>query len=89
MKNSKYALFTNVLFLVASVVAPVSLFGQAKYDKAVAKVHLPYDNGDYAKAIKMNEKLKKKVTKKLGNENPYVVPVSSVVVSASVSFNTS
>ncbi len=44
-----------------------------KYDKLVDKVNAPYTIGDYIRAKKANEKLKKKVTKKLGPENPYLV----------------
>jgi hypothetical protein len=36
-------------------------------------VNVPYETGDYLKAQKANTKLKKKVSKKLGVENAYIV----------------
>jgi Flp pilus assembly protein TadD len=66
--NSKY----NLSGLVVVMLLSFPLFGQ-KYDKFVDKVDLAYDAGDYVKAKKNNNKLFKKVTKKLGKENNYVV----------------
>ena len=50
-----------------------SLTVAQKYDKFVNKVNAAYKSGDYIKARKFNQKLKKKVTKKLGSENNYMV----------------
>ena len=71
MKNSKFIIkVVSALFLIAILINPV--FGQ-KYDKYVDKVNVVYETGDYVKARKNNIKFRKKVSKKLGSQNNYVV----------------
>ena len=71
MKNSKFinkAIYTLFSFII--FINPV--IGQ-KYDKFVDKVNVVYETGDYLKARKNNIKFRKKVSKKLGSQNNYVV----------------
>jgi hypothetical protein len=65
INKAAYTLFSLVIFINP-------LFGQ-KYDKFVDKVNVAYEIGDYIKAKKNNLKFRKKVTKKLGSQNNYVV----------------
>ena len=44
---------------------------QAQYQKYIDKADSEYESGDYSSARKLIEKLKKKATKSLGNNNPY------------------
>jgi CHAT domain-containing protein len=71
MKNSiLVAKVTYLLFLLTFLITPV--FSQ-KFDKYVVKVDVAYETGDYIKARKNNIKFRKKVNKKLGSQNNYVV----------------
>jgi len=71
MKNSKNILLVACAILI-SVIFINPVFGQ-KYDKFVDKVNTAYESGDYIKAQKYNLKLQKKVTKKLGQQNSYLI----------------
>lgn len=71
MKNSKY-FPRSILLLVLLCSMSISAVAQ-KWEKMIDKVNVSYDAGDYLKAAKLNLKFKKKVTKKLGNENNYIV----------------
>jgi CHAT domain-containing protein/tetratricopeptide (TPR) repeat protein len=71
MKNSKYY-FLQLITLALVMLLNASGWAQ-KYDKFVTKVNDAYAIGDYVKSAKDNKKLFKKVTKKLGKENNYVV----------------
>jgi CHAT domain-containing protein len=73
MKNSPAALTTTILVSLLVSAMFSSAVGQAKYDKMVVKVNMAYVSGDYIKATKNNAKLKKKVEKKLGKENRYIL----------------
>jgi CHAT domain-containing protein len=46
---------------------------QNKYDKSIASIEKTYETGDYNKAISALLKFKKKASKKLGEQNPYLV----------------
>lgn len=73
MKKLKqhYWLATLLISFLALTLSPG--LAQKKYDKLVDKTNASYAVGDYIKAIKSNLKLKKKASKKLGAENPYIV----------------
>lgn len=72
MKTSKFLLRSVLITSFAFIVLIKPIFAQ-KYNKFVDKVNTAYNTGDYIKAKKANLKLKKKVTKKLGPENPYLI----------------
>ena len=57
-------LFCFILILPASA---------QKWQKYIDKIDGKYNDGDYKKAAKFNEKLKKKSVKKLGGDNPYMI----------------
>ena len=71
MKNSRHTLLSFVLIGLWLLTSIPTL--AQKYDKFVDKVNEPYKVGDYIKARKANIKLQKKVTKKLGSDNNYIV----------------
>jgi len=71
MKNSNF-IFRVACSVFSLVIFINPVFGQ-KFDKFVDKVNVAYESGDYIKAKKNNLKFKKKVTKKLGSSNNYVV----------------
>jgi len=71
MKNSKF--ISRVAFALFSLVILTNPVLGQKYDKFVDKVNVAYETGDYVKARKNNIKFRKKVTKKLGSQNNYVV----------------
>jgi len=72
MKTSKISLPAILLLLSIALLNSTFLAAQ-KYDKFVDKVNAAYNSGDYVKASKANLKLTKKVSKKLGNENSYII----------------
>ena len=72
MKSSKMLVKSALFGLVAVILISNLAFAQ-KYDKFVDKVNVPYETGDYLKAQKANLKMKKKVSKKLGPENDYII----------------
>lgn len=54
------------------VMISISVYGQKKFDKALAKADKYYNAGDYSKAQKALAKFKKSVTAKLGQNNKYM-----------------
>ena len=61
---------TFAFFFSALLITPA--FSQ-KFDKFVDKVNVANESGDYIRARKNNIKFRKKVNKKLGSQNNYVV----------------
>ena len=91
MKTLKFILKVGCALISLTIfISP--LFAQ-KYDKFVDKVNVAYESGDYVKAKKNNVKFRKKVTKKLGSQNNYVVEYylmtarNDLAVGSLVSFN--
>ena len=60
-----------IKYLTFCIVLATSLTSQAQYQKYIDKAEDAYKDGAYADARKQIAKMQKKVTKKLGNENPY------------------
>ena len=71
MKNSKF-IYKLACALISLAIFTSPALAQ-KYDKFVDKVNVAYEAGDYVKAKKNNVKFRKKVTKKLGSQNNYVI----------------
>ena len=63
--------FSTLLILLLLVPFAAFTQGEKKYDKYVIKAEADYKIGNYAKAIKSNEKLGKKAIKKMGPESYY------------------
>ncbi|SNT15863.1 Tetratricopeptide repeat-containing protein [Ekhidna lutea] len=60
--------FQSVLVVVLMLCVTIT---NAQYQKYIDKAEEKYESGDYSKARKQIEKLKKKATKSLGYNNPY------------------
>ncbi|UII29364.1 CHAT domain-containing protein [Fulvivirga maritima] len=74
LKNShtKFAGTIKVILLLSFFCLSLHSFAQ-KWDRALSKADDAYDKGDYSKAVKHLTKFKKKVSKKLGQQNDYIV----------------
>jgi CHAT domain-containing protein len=63
----------KTVFLTALVIISCLQANAQKWEKSLDKIAVQFNKGNYSRAAKFNEQLKKRSSKKLGKENAYLV----------------